>query len=650
MSNNTQSLLKFYYPSCKENECNGILKININEENFGVNYKCEKNEKHQGKNIYYKVFERFYLNEKEDKIYKCSQCFSTISTIKIYKCKKCKNIYCDKCLSLDTHILKGNINFIIIERKNKNNINKNCSKCKRNICYCFNCNEYTCIYCSSYHKNHKTKFLKVFSPSSDSINCLINQIEEKNNLYQKIFNSLDEWEKKLKKKLENLKQRFKDEINLLKKLTYNFNPFFVESVYYINFWYLKYFTKKINFNNKKLDGTYGFEEQSKYIMKLIFQPKPIIKNKIGFVDYDKKRIYDDESIIYKIDNNHYLGYDSESKKLILKNYDKESSIKFKEKIYSITSSPNKKEIYVCLAEEEKVKILDVNLEQLKFKLSKDEIIENGDGQKRTHFNKCIRISEQYLTTANNTNINIWSKIKAKNNDYKFIKIKDINVSNSISDLLLVNKEYFISCQPKYKNIIFFNINLLEKEKEISLNISEFNNSKNCLLLLNEYIAITCIKGIAFIYIKTKEFVQFIENEFDRKYICSNNGKNIYIITFFNNDKNENIFLTKFPNNDDGFYIEDKFIINDKRLYLWGSIVQFENNDGLFEQIENYESIYSKYISGYFRPSNFICINKEKERQFYFGINEKLILSDGYLTGIKPYPYNGKGHRLLLLEK
>lgn len=59
MSNNTQSLLKFYYPSCKENECNGILKININEENFGVNYINVK----KMKNIKEKIYIIKYLKD-----------------------------------------------------------------------------------------------------------------------------------------------------------------------------------------------------------------------------------------------------------------------------------------------------------------------------------------------------------------------------------------------------------------------------------------------------------------------------------------------------------------------------------------------------------------------------------------------------------
>ena len=63
--NDENNTTKFYYPICKIDNCGGVLKFKINKNNFSLNYKCEKNEKHIGKNIYFKTFERFYLKEIE---------------------------------------------------------------------------------------------------------------------------------------------------------------------------------------------------------------------------------------------------------------------------------------------------------------------------------------------------------------------------------------------------------------------------------------------------------------------------------------------------------------------------------------------------------------------------------------------------------
>ena len=112
-----QLLSKFYYPCCKEKDCGGILRIEINQENYAINYKCEKNNNHQGKDIYFKTFETYYLREREAKLYKCSYCNSTICSIKLYKCKNCKKFFCDKCFQYDTHILKNYNKFIITKQK-----------------------------------------------------------------------------------------------------------------------------------------------------------------------------------------------------------------------------------------------------------------------------------------------------------------------------------------------------------------------------------------------------------------------------------------------------------------------------------------------------------------------------------------------------
>ena len=68
---------KFYYPICPENNCNGVLLIKYINDNFSLDYECENNKSHQGKNIYFKTFERFYLKGRE--IIYCIKCLSNNS-------------------------------------------------------------------------------------------------------------------------------------------------------------------------------------------------------------------------------------------------------------------------------------------------------------------------------------------------------------------------------------------------------------------------------------------------------------------------------------------------------------------------------------------------------------------------------------------
>ena len=82
MSEQQNLLTKFYYPQCKEIGCNGLLNIKFGDI-FSLDYHCEKNKKHFGKKIFFKTFERFYLEEKE--VEKCSNYFSILDSDVFYK-------------------------------------------------------------------------------------------------------------------------------------------------------------------------------------------------------------------------------------------------------------------------------------------------------------------------------------------------------------------------------------------------------------------------------------------------------------------------------------------------------------------------------------------------------------------------------------
>ena len=476
--------------------------------------------------------------------------------------------------------------------------------------------------------------------TSESFNYLKSQIEEKSKLNEEIINSIHEWEKKLKMKIDFLVLKLRNEIKLMKKMTFNLNPFFNDLIYYFNFWNLFYDLINVNINNlQKFNGTLGFEEQTKYIINILLKKEFKFENKIGYIDYNyNKEDNNDKTILYQIDDNYALFYkpyssflnDNNIENLVLKTIDEEYSIEFKENINSISCSKDKKEVFVCLSEDKKVKILDCNLELLKMKLSKDEIVGKSLNY-NDHFNKCIQITNEHFATADNNNISIWSRIiDSIDNKKEYINIFNIILNSSILDLLSINNKYCISCQ---KNIIsFINNYSIEEEKSIFDDRFEFYNSNNCLLLLKDYVAVNCLKGIAFIYLKTKEIVQFIDNKFEKKYICLNNQYSFYIISLFNNKYKENVAIGRFKNYN---------IKNDQYLYLWGRIEEMKYIDGSFECIENYGQIYSYNSSENLNPFNIIRI----KNNFIYSLNKYFLLEEKVLSEVKSY--DNQGYKLLL---
>lgn len=277
-----KSILKYFYPSCREKNCDGILKFKINEEDLSIDYECQKDKGHHENKVEFKMFENYFLKEGKEKVYKCSKCQSIIDTNKIYKCKECERIYCNYCNNFDEHVAKDINNLITIDSNiKKKNFEEKCPKCFKGICFCIDCSKNFCVYCSDYHKKHKTVGLKSLSHTKNSLNYLIYKIEEKSKINENLISSLDKWLKYLKNRIEGLKQKLKDQIDLFKKLTYGFNPFLDDPIYCYNFWNLFYSLSNINIKNIKIfNGSYGFEEQSKYIMKLLFRKKLNYENKI----------------------------------------------------------------------------------------------------------------------------------------------------------------------------------------------------------------------------------------------------------------------------------------------------------------------------------------------------------------------------------
>ena len=588
------SFPKFYYPYCMEKGCDGVLQININED-FSVDFECDKNEKHKKKRIFFKTFERFYLKEKI--IEKCLNCDSNLESDK-YKCIKCQKMYCCFCFISDEHI-KKDINNLLIT-------NKKCPTHKKEfIQYCSECKKYLCAYCTKdngdnyLHKNHDIICLIDLIPSENDINSLRNKINQRTKKYQELMESLDEWKEKVFNKIEQLKKNLRYEIELMKKLFFNYNKYFINYTYFKNF---EYFIHKINNrSSNKFNKCYCFDD-FKNILELLFTNKKNeeFKNKNLYLKYKYKLT---EGIIKKINDDHFFvySYNTDEVKLIKVSDEgvfetlEKTKIDFNRKIYSVSLSIQKNKIYACLTNSRIIKIFNLDIENKLMEESPyniDDNENNSDGK----FYKCIEISEDIIAAGDRNSISIWKNSEFSNSYNLLKKILNDTLTN---DLLFINDEYFICSQPDEKRIIFYSIENTVKQSSIE-NIESINTN-NCLFLIGDYIIVNCRKGISVILKEQKELIQFIENS--NKYIVENNKRlsldknnNIYILNKLDDSDYESkqkiyIEVIKLENNNfnliqkyNNYYINDSekldfVIMNENNLIVWG--------EGLFIS-ENYE--------------------------------------------------------------
>ena len=387
--------------------------------------------------------------------------------------------------------------------------------------------------------------------------------------------------KTIMNKADRLKQNLRDEINLLEKLFFNFNQYFINNAYLSLF---NYFDKYINITKhnellNNFNNTFEIEKQTKILFELFKISKKkeekIILNKIN-----SKKYYTTKNEIYeKINNNYYFL--SDTKKLYLIKSKGEYSLvycnrlgpEFKDKIYSVSISKENNQIYACLLNEKRVKIFDYDLKLQEIKINSTEIKDNSPGQ----FNKCIYIGNNHLATADNEFINIWEKKKSGN----ITSLLNINIGNKTSDLIIANENYFISVQPNNKTIIIFDIKSENINQGKIIKSIDSIDSKDCLLKYKEYIFINCIKGIALFFIKSKEISQYIENFI---------GLSQYKQLFLDNRDNLCIIYQKEINNESTISIL-KLNMN------YGSLEPFEKTEeiNINEKITKIISLTKKYL-------------------------------------------------------
>ena len=503
-------LSKFYYPCCNRNQCKGLLRIYFND-NFTINFECENNKNHKREKIYFETFEKFFLKEKEFDY--CSKCDTNLECDNKYICKECNNIYCNSCFIYDEHI-----------KTNMNNLNIKNNKCTLHqgnlIYYCETCKKYACIDClkkntDGIHENHKFINMSETMPTINEIKKLKNKINEKEKTYEDLIQSLDRWSKKILEKVEKLKQQLKKEIELLKKLFYNFNQNFANLAYYDNFYNTINYIKNINNESlNKFQVCDNFEQKTKNLFNFFFPNKNEINNKNASLSF-----YDDieDGIISKITDN--LFFVSSKNKVRIYEYniyedkiDYNANLDFFKKINSISSSINNDSVYIyaCLAKKKKVKIFIYNLKKQLLQLS-DIVIkdDNQDSFSENYFDKCIQLSNHLIAISDNKELSIWEN---KDDIKKYTKINQCIIEDDyfILDMILIENEIFVclfyNINTKNSEIIYYNYNYnynnLVHEKKLT-HIECFQGKLSCLYLFKQYLLIKGYKGIYILSNRTK---------------------------------------------------------------------------------------------------------------------------------------------------
>ena len=163
--------------------------------------------------------------------------------------------------------------------------------------------------------------------------------------------------------------------------------------------------------------------------------------------------------------------------------------------------------------------------------SQNQIIDN-DMLDDEDFSKCIELTNNHLAAIEEgkESISIWSTTT-------FTKMKNINVNDMISDILLINSDYFVLSQPYSRKIFFYSTKNFAVKKILS-NIDSCD-CKHTFSMNKKYILVNCKNGFAIISIKNMEMIQYIENlDENVKGKCYRiNDDNIIYYLFYENKEN-----------------------------------------------------------------------------------------------------------------
>jgi len=254
---------KYYIPKCRYKGCDGVMKITISEDKLLISGTCQKNKEHSFSNLFFEIFEKFYL--KENYIEYCFKCHLNLETKNKYECRKCGKIYCSKCFISEEHIKKDLKNLKLITNK--------CPKDENILVYfCSKCSEKVCSICirqedeNNPHVYHDIIDILGSMPSNNQLEELKEKILKKSDAFDSLIKSLEEWQNELNNRLERIKRNLKNEIKILKKLFWNFNINYMDYTYFSNF--NKVFDNLEIYNNeylKQFMKTCDFIKKTKHI-------------------------------------------------------------------------------------------------------------------------------------------------------------------------------------------------------------------------------------------------------------------------------------------------------------------------------------------------------------------------------------------------
>ena len=363
-------------------------------------------------------------------------------------------------------------------------------------------------------------------PTTNEINSFKERIKCKSEIFNKLIISINNWQEKLNKKIDKLKENLKNEITVLEKTFLNYNQNYMNYTYYQNF--IK-FNKEMNiFNNKYLKEFYEnirFEEQTRSIIEVICNPNYESKTKKNGILLEDKDL--NNCLLSKINNNIFFGFFGNNKACLFK-FNNESCkldiinnsiISFNESIYSISNSKKNQKIYACLCYKKLVKVFKYNIDNNSLKICNEEIKQNSLDK----FYKCIPLFNDYVATSDKEEICIWEK---RHNRVSYAFINKIIVGHKIFDIILYESKLFIF---SIKNEIGFSKIFPNVDLDKSVKKIDVIDSMNGLILNKDYVFANCKEGIAMISVKTKELVQYISIDSNNKILCKISEDNLCMV-------------------------------------------------------------------------------------------------------------------------
>ena len=574
-----------FYPTCYYKNCKGVLEFNIDPYNFSIDCKCQNDQNHNRSCIYFKTFEKYFLEKDENFI--CSKC-GNMDNNQIFECLDCKNLcedskYCTYCLVKD-----------ITKNGHKNFQAFNEYKCKiHNLDfsdYCEDCKKNVCIKCieENDHLKHSTyNYMKKMLTSQEILEMEM-VMEEKFQYINKLIDKINDWKNEIRKKTNELVQNLKDELDLFKKIFSNYNKNVLNYNYYKSIRFFKDYLKSAeNEDLSKFYKAINLKEQTLALGKVfnnLGTKKQTISTLRGSFDESRIGFKFIEKINHKYlfcQSDNFLSIRNESDNCI--KYLNSTKLDFKDEIKSISHIPNENLILICVSNNKLIKFITYNLTQKSMSFLKKQIYDNTQTSKN-YFNKCILINKNVYVTSDDKYITLWIE-----DNKNFILKNKTEIDCDTPDLLLMDNKNFISCQPNNKTLTIYNnknLNLIKIIADI-----DCVNSDHCLFLFKKYVLINCLKGIRLFLIETKEIVQFIENcdllsenkkltydenecfyTFKLKKQEKKNVIKIVKLNFGNNSIDINKFPKEYMIEGEGYDIiyvnENKLYFNGNKLYAW----------------------------------------------------------------------------------